>query len=367
LSKYKISVFKPDLPAPEQMFKKYREIEDCGVVSNFGKQCVGFENLAKMYLHNPNVLAVNSCDSGLIMSIAAMDIPKGSDVVLPSFTFTSTVNAVKWNGLNPVFADIDDRTFNVTEKTVSAALTKNTKLIMATHIFGNPVDEHSINDLAFDIGASVVYDSAHAYGSKIDGIMVGAGPSMGPLTAHVYSFSGTKLVTCGEGGLISTGRALNIKLEFMRAYGFLGDYNCKLLGLNGKISELNAAMGTLTLPTIESAIKKRYEIVAKYKSILGNNFEYQFIDDLNRTTYKDFAILCKDQNQRDRIYQHLENNGIQTKKYFMPLHHTDFYKSSIALPYTEMVYDRILCVPIFNSITDAQIDEVCERILECLM
>src|SRR5690606_6999329 len=134
----------------------------------------------------------------------------------------------------------------------------------------------------------------------------------------------------------------------------------------GKISELNAAMGTHTLPTIEDAIKRRYQIAGEYQRLLGNNVKYQKISANDRTTYKDFAVLFENKEQRDRVYNHLENSGIQTKKYFMPIHRTDRYWLPVDLPNTEKVADTILCLPCFNSIKQFEIEEVSAKIIEVL-
>jgi dTDP-4-amino-4,6-dideoxygalactose transaminase len=364
--KYKIPVFQPDLPPSHKMSDAYAKICESKIVSNFGQFTQQFENIAKEYLGNDNVIAVNSCDSGLIMTIAALDLPKGSTVLLPSFTFTSTVNAVVWNGLNPVFVDIDSDTFNIDVKDLERkVLQYKPTLIMATHIFGNPCELQQINQIAFDNHTPIIYDAAHAYGSKY-AYLYKVGDIYGQEVAHVYSFSGTKLVTCGEGGLISTTPEMAEKIKYLRGYGFIGDYNARYTGLNGKISELNAAMGCLTLPTIEDAIKRRYEIVEQYKNILGDKLKYQKIAYGDRTTYKDFAVLFENKEQRDKVRQHLEENGIQTKIYFYPLHMTDRYKNGQVLPNTEKVYDIILCLPIFSAIKQSEIEEVCVRILECI-
>lgn len=366
--KYRIPVFQPDLPASHLMSDAYAKICESKIVSNFGQFTQQFENIAKEYLDNDNILAVNSCDSGLIMSIAALDLPRGSNVLLPSFTFTSTINAVVWNGLNPVFVDINPETFNISTNELDDKIKEfDARLIIGTNIFGNPCKICDLEEIAWCNDIKLIFDSAHSYGSVYDGTKIGSKELTSyTMPFNVYSFSGTKLVTCGEGGLISTTPEMYEKLKYLRGYGFQTDYNAKYTGLNGKISELNAAMGTHTLPTIEDAIKRRYQIAEEYKSLLGENVKYQKISPNDRTTYKDFAVLFENKEQRDRVYNHLENSGIQTKQYFMPLHRTDRYRQKVDLPNTEKVADSILCLPIFNSIKQSEIEEVAAKIIEVL-
>lgn len=358
---YRISVFKPDLPNICDVANGYADIHQSGIVSNFGPKTQQFENIAKEYLGNENVMAVSSCDTGLTLAIKALGLPAGARVAASSFTFTSTINAITWNNLTPVFIDIDRNNFNMSMNDLEQVMQDfGVHLIVPTHIFGNPCDMYSLSNLSFDYKVPVIFDAAHAYGSSYRGVKIGAEFDLitDQQFAHVYSFSGTKLVTCGEGGLISTTPEMAERIKYLRAYGFHGDYNAKFTGLNGKISEFNAMIGTYTLPTIDEAIKRRNQIAWKYKSLLGDSVGYQFVDQKDISSYKDFAVIFKTKEGRDRVYFELENNDIQTKKYFMPLHHTDKYKSSVKLPETEFVYDHILCLPIYNSITDNEIEEV---------
>jgi dTDP-4-amino-4,6-dideoxygalactose transaminase len=257
-----------------------------------------------------------------------------------------------------VFAEIDPGSLTIDPADVAKLITPRTSLVLGTHVFGNPCDDDALKAAAGLV--PIVYDAAHAYGSRYRGRPSGGG-TLG--TFEVFSFSGTKLVTSAEGGLVSTGDpALARKMEYLRAYGFQGDYESHMVGLNGKISELNAALGVLTLGTVERAVARRHEIVARYRATLGNaaGIGFQRVDPRDRSTHKDFAILCADGAQRDRIEAALAAEQIQTKRYFRPAHAMRAYRrwTTRPLPRTDDVYERILCLPIFNELPDSDVDRI---------
>jgi dTDP-4-amino-4,6-dideoxygalactose transaminase len=176
------------------------------------------------------------------------------------------------------------------------------------------------------------------------------GKKVGQYGTHIFSFSGTKVVTSAEGGMIaSDSPEFMKKIEYMRNYGFKGDYNSRYIGLNGKISELNAALGCLTLSDVEKQIKRRNSRVALYKKNLKGvgDITFQVIPTDVRTTYKDFCILT---SKRDSLADYLKKKKIMSKKYFLPLHTMDYYRDKKAsLPVTESVASRALCLPLYNT------------------
>jgi len=356
-----IPIMRPELPPLERYVELLRRIWDAKMLSNFGPLAREFESTAQAYLHNPHVRAIASADLGLMTAIAALDLPEGSEAIVTSFTFNSTVNAILWNGLTPVFAEIDPASLTIDPDDVARLITPRTSLVLGTHVFGNPCDDDALRARVGVV--PIIYDAAHAYGSHYRGRPSGGG-TLG--TFEVFSFSGTKLVTSAEGGLISTGdAALARKMEYLRAYGFQGDYESHMVGLNGKISELNAALGVLTLATVERAVARRHEIVARYQDRLrGSGVGFQAIDVRDRSTHKDFAILCKDRDQRDRIEVALTAEQVQTKRYFRPAHAMRAYKRYATRPLsvTDDVYERILCLPIFNELPDADVDRIAELV-----
>jgi dTDP-4-amino-4,6-dideoxygalactose transaminase len=317
------------------------------------------EAMTADYLGVPTRVVVSG-DVGLTLTIAAMNIPKGSGCLVPSFTFNSTINAVLWNGLRPIFVDIDPETFNMdpVDARVAAAEAGDVGLVVATHVFGNPADADGLRSVADACGARLLFDAAHGYGASRNGVKVG-----GLGDAEVFSLSGTKPVTSAEGGLISTRDPdLLERITLLRGYGFYGDYNSKLVGLNGKMSELHAALGLLTMKRIDGALDVRAAHIDHYRSIFDGlpDVSFQRVRDIDRSTFKDFALVFADRERRDSVEAALGRADVQTKRYFRPCHGMDAFADwhTRPLPVTESLHGRILCVPLYESLSDAQIDEV---------
>jgi dTDP-4-amino-4,6-dideoxygalactose transaminase len=334
------------------------------LLSNFGKYARRFEEEAQAYLSNPFVRCVVNGDIGLVLSLAALEIPEGSECLVQSFTFNSTVNAVLWNRLRPVFVDIDPKTFNVDVRDLERRIGPQTRAVVVTHIFGSPLDLDRVLELARSREIPVVVDAAHGYGAAYRGILIGD-PRLGDY--QVFSLSGTKQVTSAEGGLVAAANAeLASRIEFRRAYGFQNDYLSRFLGLNGKLSEIHAALACLTVGDVERVVEARTTKAARYRERLSRVAGLELQQHLAgcRSAYKDFAILCPD--RRDALAESLAREGIQTKTYFRPLHAMPFFASHRSkgddLRDTESVAERILCLPMFNDLADSDIDRVCERV-----
>src|SRR3984893_14608206 len=195
-----------------------------------------FEEAAAEYLEVTHCVAVSSCTAGLLLVLKVLDLR--GEVILPSFTFHATAHAVVWNGLSPVFADCDVKTFCIAPQAVRAQLSSRTAAILGVHLFGNPAAVKELEEIAGDLQIPLVFDAAHAFGSSIGGKRIG-----GFGTAEVFSFSPTKLVVAGEGGLVATyDAALAEKLRAARNYGDAGNSDPEVLGVNARMSEINAAM-----------------------------------------------------------------------------------------------------------------------------
>jgi dTDP-4-amino-4,6-dideoxygalactose transaminase len=361
-----LPVSRPSLPPLEEYVRLLEEIWDSRMLSNFGTYARQFEAMAQRYLGNPRVLSLVNCDIGLILSVAALGAPEGSECLVQSFTFNSTINAILWNRLTPVFVDIDPRTLNVDCEDLERRITPATRAVVVTHVFGSPLAIDRVLEIAGRHHLRVVVDAAHAYGAEYRGAKIGDA-RLGDF--QVFSFSGTKQLTCAEGGLIAIASEGDLRaVEHLRAYGFQHDYVSKFVGVNGKLSELHAALGCLVLGQAEEAVAARERHAARYRTRLASNPRIRFQEHLpqSRSTYKDFAIVCPE--RRDELAEHLAARQIQTKKYFHPLHTMDAYERFRSpqddLAGTDAVARAVLCLPMFNEIGDADIDRVSHEILE---
>ena len=220
-----IPITRPELPPLEDYTDLLREIWASRLLSNFGAMAQHLEAMTSEYLAVPTRVVVSG-DIGLTITIAAMALPKGSACLVPSFTFNSTINALLWNGLRPVFVDIDKSTFTMDPDDALAAAREagDVSLVIATHVFGNPADSDRLGSLARDFGARLLFDAAHGYGASRGEVKVG---SLGD--AEVFSLSGTKPVTTAEGGLIATrDEELLERIKLLRGYGFFADYEIEV-------------------------------------------------------------------------------------------------------------------------------------------
>lgn len=361
-----LPVTRPSLPPLEKYVEFLEDIWQSRMLSNFGKYARLFEAKAQGYLNNPRARAVVNGDVGLVLALAALELPNGSECLVPSFTFNSTINAILWNRLRPVFVDTRPDTFNVDVNDVARRLNSSTGALIATHVFGSPAEIDRLLELAAVKGIPVVFDAAHAFGATYRGRKIGD-PAFGDF--QVFSFSGTKQITAGEGGLLAMGKEEYVnRIAKLRAYGFQDDYISEYVGLNGKMSELHAALASLTIDEVEAVASRRGELAERYRKKLGGLPNIRFQEHLAeaRPTYKDFAILCP--HRRDELAAHLGQLGVQTKKYFYPLHTMPAYQAFRSkqddLSDTEGVYAKVLCLPMYNELAEADVDRVSEMILD---
>lgn len=359
-----LPISRPSLPPFDDYVELLRDIWQSRMLSNFAEHAQRFEAKVRARTANPHALAVVSGDIGLVLSLAALELPEGGECLVPSFTFNSTINAVLWNRLRPVFVDVDPETFNVDLADVERRIGKSTVAIVATHVFGSPLDLRGLLDLAAHHDLPTVIDAAHAFGGAYDDLPIGH-PELG--TLQVFSFSGTKQVTSAEGGVIAPAdEELHQRLLRLRGYGFRGDYVSHYVGLNGKLSELHAALAVLTVDTVAEAVERRERLMALYRERLEPvaGLRWQRHLDGTRPAHKDLPVRLP--RDRDGLARHLEARGVQTKKYFLPLHtmpaYAPFRDAGDDLADTEALAQDILCLPLFNDLQDEEVERVCDLV-----
>jgi dTDP-4-amino-4,6-dideoxygalactose transaminase len=361
-----IPITRPHLPPIERFGEIVADVFATRMLSNFAKYTQLLEERAATVLDHPTPQCVSSCDIGLVLAWRALECPPG-EVIVPSFTFCSTVNALSWNGLVPVFADVDPETYCLDPEDVRRRITPRTVGIEAVHTFGLPANIAELEGLASEYGLKLVFDAAHGLGGQYQGRALG-----GFGDASVFSLSGTKLLTGGEGGL-ATFRDPDDAERFnsLRAYGFKNDYNCRYIGLNGKLSELNAALGWLSLDLLDEVLTRRHAQVERYRRALQDcpDLAWQAVPLGGVHGYKDLAVRFRTKEQRAAAEADLTAAGIMTKRYFFPAHRMEVYRSYAhgALRVTEELFERLLCIPLYHDLTDQTIDAIAAHIHASLL
>jgi dTDP-4-amino-4,6-dideoxygalactose transaminase len=359
-----IPIARPPLPPLEDYVRLLERIWESRMLSNFAEFSQLFEEQARQYLAVPHALAAVSCDIGLIITLRALELPMGAPCFVSDFTFNSTINAALWAGLTPVLVDVDPRSYNMdsTALVVEMERAPSPGVVLATHVFGNPCDVDALRAAADSHGSRLVFDAAHGYGSIRNGVQVG-----GFGDAEVFSFSGTKPVTMGEGGLITTPHDdVADRLRYLRAYGFQYDYRSRYIGLNAKLSELHAALATLEIEMTESIIGGRLSLVRHYRERLGDRVGWQMVRPEDRSTYKDLSVELGP--SRKEVETALERADVQTKRYFVPLHTMDPYAqfSHDTKPASNALHEGLLCLPLYVDLGAADVDRICDIVIEVL-
>ena len=362
-----VPIVKPPL---KNIIKKtlldYRKILESGMITNF-EFVQKLEKEAATYIGVNHCVATASCTSALILALNALNIKDG-EALIPSFTFPATAHAVHWNNLQIRLVDCDPRTFNMSVEDLQEKVTRKSRVIVPVHVFGNPCDTKAISEIAEDNKLKVIYDAAHAFGAKHNGVPVGRFGD-----AEVFSGSPTKAFTTVEGGIVATNNAVIAEgVRIGRNYGHHGDYNCEMPGLSARMSELHAALGLNLLPHVASDIGKRNSIARKYMQELGKllGIRFQRITANSRSTYKDFAILidrAKFGLSRDQLASSLEKENIMARKYFYPpIHMQKCYPElnvdDSVLPNTSYVSKNVLCLPMFSELVDEQVEGIVEAV-----
>jgi len=325
-----------------------------------------FERAAAAYLGVPHCVAVSSCTAGLVLVLRALDLR--GEVIVPSFTFHATAQSIVWNGLKPVFADCDPETFCISPASVRDRLSSSTAAILAVHLFGNPAAVEELEEIAAHANIPLIFDAAHSFGSKVGDRHVGAFGA-----AEVFSFSPTKVLVAGEGGLVATrDERLAQRLRAARNYGDAGNYDPELIGLNARMSEFHAALALRGMAGLDHRISRRNEIRLRYIQRLSEvrGLSFQRIASGSYSTCKDFSTLV-DPNEfgesRDWLYDALHKENIDVRRYFWPpVHRQKLFREACdgqPLRVTDLVSERVLSLPIYSSLRDEDVDKVAGAIL----
>jgi dTDP-4-amino-4,6-dideoxygalactose transaminase len=357
----------PSLP-PVGIFQQcIQDIFDSRVLSNRGRWCSQFEESVSTYLDVPYAITTGSGDTALIMAFQVLQSidRKRREVILPSYTFPSTANALLWNRYTPVFCDIDPRSLCITPKIVEPLISADTAAIVAVHAHGNPCDMEGLETLAAKHKIRLIADAAPAFSARIGERKVGSFGDM-----EVFSLSGTKILTSGEGGVICCrDEAIAQLLRRIGRYGLSSDYTCIHLGVNGKFAEIPAALATIQLPMLNSLRDKREQVAHKYQQLLETvpDLRFQTASSPHAVSaWKDFALILPSREQTSQLSDRLRAYRIDSRPYYRPLHSMPAfsqYKRGV-LDVTEKLSDCVLCVPFYADIRKEVISLIAEVVQE---
>ncbi|MCL5070654.1 MAG: DegT/DnrJ/EryC1/StrS family aminotransferase, partial [Actinobacteria bacterium] len=308
------------------------------------------------YLKIKNLLVVSNGTIAMQLAFRALGL-KGEVITTP-FTFPATTNALIWEGLKPVFADIDSETFNINPEEIEKRITKKTCAILAVHVFGNPCDVLAIEKIAKKHNLKVIYDSAHAFGIEYQGKSILNWGDMNTLSFHA-----AKVFHTVEGGAVVVRNGKDSqKINLLRNHGIETYDKVVLAGINAKMNELQAIMGLCVLEEFDKEVASRAENYQRYLSFFSNKrFRVQKLNSsLTKYTYPYFPICFPSEKIRNNIYKVLLKNGIRARKYFYPpCHELPYIRyPSSALPNATNISHTILCLPLYATLSKKDQDKI---------
>lgn len=354
-----INVTQPFLPRFEEYEHYLRQIWERKWLTNNGPLVQELEQKLKDYLGVRHLLYVNNGTIALQIALKALAV-KGEVITTP-FSYVATTNSILWEGCKPVFADIKPSDYNIDPDKIEALITDDTVAILATHVYGNPCDVEAIEKIAAQYNLKVIYDGAHAFGATYKDKQV---LSFGDITT--CSFHATKIFHTIEGGAIITNNdELANTMTLYRQFGHIGDDHFSI-GINGKNSEFHAAMGLCLLPRIEEFIQKRTAVAEQYTALLsGLPVAVPQALDGTGYNYSYYPIILDSEERLTRIKNLLQQNQVNTRRYFYPsLNHLPQFTGE-PCPVSESVSVRALALPMFYELGSADIQRICNLIKSC--
>ena len=352
-----IYITKPYLPPLSEFIPYLENIWDNRILTNNGPYHKQFEDLLCEYLDVPYVSLFNNGTIALISAIKILDV--SGEIITTPYTFVATSNAIVWAGCDPVFVDIENNYFNLDPKNIKSAITDKTSAILPVHCYGYPCEVDKLVDIAKNYGLKLIYDAAHSFAVKTGDKSI---LSYGDLS--ILSFHATKVFHTFEGGAIICHDAqTKEKIERIKNFGFTSESQVSDLGINGKMSEFQAAIGILQLQYFEENLKKREKVDRYYREELKNISEITIPKKFEHITqnYSYFPILVN-ANKRDLIYNLLKEKGIYVRRYFYPsipetIAYQNYTKTTCHnIENSLETSSKILCLPIYPGLSENDLD-----------
>ena len=363
-----ITVTSPLLPNLDEFTESLKEIWESKWITNNGQFHQKLEAALAEYLKVPYVSLFTNGTLPLLTALQALRIT--GEVITTPYSFVATTHALWWNGIKPVFVDIDPSTGNIDPQKIEAAITPRTTAILPVHVYGKPCDTEAIQAIADKYGLKVIYDAAHAFGVEVNGESLLNAGDMSTLSFHA-----TKVFNTIEGGaMVMHDEKTKQRIDYLKNFGFANEIEVVGPGINSKMDEVRSAYGLLNLKQVDAAIAARQKVAVAYRKALRNVDGISFWDDMPgvRHNYSYFPIFVDAEKYgmtRDELYMKMKDQGVWGRRYFYPLiSEFSTYRGlessrSENLPNAHMMADTVICLPMHHALSEEEIN----RIIDCII
>jgi len=358
-----ITVTSPLLPNLDEFTESLKEIWESKWITNNGQFHQKLEAALAEYLKVPYVSLFTNGTLPLLTALQALRIT--GEVITTPYSFVATTHALWWNGIKPVFVDIDPSTGNIDPQKIEAAITPRTTAILPVHVYGKPCDTEAIQAIADKYGLKVIYDAAHAFGVEVNGESLLNAGDMSTLSFHA-----TKVFNTIEGGaMVMHDEKTKQRIDYLKNFGFANEIEVVGPGINSKMDEIRSAYGLLNLKQVDAAIAARQKVAVAYRKALRNVDGISFWDDMPgvRHNYSYFPIFVDAEKYgmtRDELYMKMKDQGVWGRRYFYPLiSEFSTYRGLESsrpenLPNAHMMADIVICLPMHHALTKEEIDKI---------
>ena len=363
-----ITVTSPLLPNLDEFTESLKEIWESKWITNNGQFHQKLEAALAEYLKVPYVSLFTNGTLPLLTALQALRIT--GEVITTPYSFVATTHALWWNGIKPVFVDIDPSTGNIDPQKIEAAITPRTTAILPVHVYGKPCDTEAIQAIADKYGLKVIYDAAHAFGVEVNGESLLNAGDMSTLSFHA-----TKVFNTIEGGaMVMHDEKTKQRIDYLKNFGFANEIEVVGPGINSKMDEIRSAYGLLNLKQVDAAIAARQKVAVAYREALRNVDGISFWDDMPgvRHNYSYFPIFVdakKYSMTRDELYIKMKDQGVWGRRYFYPLiSEFSTYRGLESsrpenLPNAHRMADTVICLPMHHALREEELN----RIIDCII
>lgn len=363
-----ILITKPLLPELEELMPLMEKIWSSSQLTNNGAMARQLEKELGLYLKADNLSLFSN--GTIALQIACKLLRLSGEVITTPFTFAATTNSLAWCNLNPVFCDVEDDTLNLDVNHIEELITEKTTAILPVHVFGNPCKVDRIQQIAEKYNLKVIYDAAHAFGVEIDGRAIG---SFGDVS--MFSLHATKIYHTIEGGALTFGnRYLKQRADWIRNFGLIGEACIMEPGTNGKLNEVQAAVGLQVLKLVDKEIEGRKLVVNRYKEKLKNIPGIRFFNEIDGVKYNyPYCVIRISSGSfgmtRDEVHEELKKYNVFTRRYFYPLcSNFQCYRNIPSadvhrLPVAAAAAQEVLALPLHGRLEMDDVDRICELLI----